>query len=177
MTCQQQRTHPLSRKTCKVCNHSSLKTKRRVSTTLIDHEPGCAHVVPRTAVSGAAASRNAKGASHKYRDLTQRTFRSNGGQMQSQLQVRSRLVSVQRKPPRIPSACHPVRRIPCCWRQRLRWAVSHIRHVYSQVGGMGVVGGGRERTYRSPRLRAELQSLSVVARSPRLVDPLLILLS
>jgi hypothetical protein len=33
------------------------------------------------------------------------------------------------------------------------------------------------RTYRSPRLRAELQSDSVVARSPRLVEPLLILLS
>ena len=32
-------------------------------------------------------------------------------------------------------------------------------------------------TYRSPRLRAELQSDSVVARSPRLVEPDLILLS
>jgi hypothetical protein len=56
------------------------------------------------------------------------------------------------------------------------------RDIHSPHAAIMTGPGGHDRaidgiTYRSPRFLADGQSLSVVARSPKLVEPLLILLS
>lgn len=61
-------------------------------------------------------------------------------------------------------------------RQRLR-QVTRTPCVIPRREKSGTRQCREAETYRSPRLRAELQSDSVVARSPRLVEPDLILLS
>lgn len=61
-------------------------------------------------------------------------------------------------------------------RQRLR-QVTRAPCVIPRRETSGTRQCREAETYRSPRLRAELQSDSVVARSPRLVEPDLILLS
>jgi hypothetical protein len=61
-------------------------------------------------------------------------------------------------------------------RQWLR-LVTRTPCVIPRRGKSGTWQCREAETYRSPRLRAELQSDSVVARSPRLVEPDLILLS
>lgn len=61
-------------------------------------------------------------------------------------------------------------------RQRLR-QVTRTPCVIPRREKSGTRQCREAETYRSPRLRAELQSDSVVARSPKLVEPDLILLS
>ena len=170
---------------CRLCDYSSLEDKETCQYNKQDHLHGCTHVVPSTDKNGTALrgmykppnAMNKCGAvdttylSIKCSpDAVSITGEISPGFRANEASSNSFCMSPCPKNPLLLASAAVSGRTSARCNPKTGNLALETRNL---TGARQVEG----ETYRSPRLRAELQSDSVVARSPRLVEPLLILLS